>query len=374
MSKSINWTSDFNITGGYDYNTFNYKTTPFFKNAKIYYGNSTPPRSYNNPPGTDKNPFSLGVVVDPLGGTTGSVDESMLENGFKDSYALGRADGTKSQVNYAIVTDNEFNLINVSNSDFNIIKTMSGVQALYNNQNTSYKNNTSVDYQRGFYGVFNGYYQGFLDAVKQRTQGSPNANALLKWNQTYYELCNTSNTTTATLCSNMKNKYNNLTIDQLNAIPSTQIEKDISIFQKQYNDISANTPPPTNYTLDQYLKNLSSLYKAVKTQNDTTHKEIHNNINEFSADDQKVFYQNQQILSTSYLNIVLLIIYYLLFVAASYFIIAVDTHMDNRGKGLTILFFLLYPFLVNPICIYLYNIFIYWFAISNINIYSGVNY
>jgi uncharacterized membrane protein (DUF106 family) len=397
MADSGNWSTPFTTTiagtnnGIYDFTNFDVTKTPFYQNAKNYYAD--PP---STAPGSNKKTFTnrnnsktinLAFIEDPVKSASqgGIANETAFKNGFTSGYLLGYNDGVSSTAQYVIVMENTFNLVDATNNPTNanavVIKYMYDIKDLCDNPNMNYTTMDTYndrDFKRGFYGIFNGYFQGFLDGVHSNSSGT---------NKDFARLSNLKDTICGTpgatsLCNSITTTWQGY-ISGSTPMPTTSnpsdpksIQSQITSFQTQLNTITGtnlSSMQKTDYAA-LYLETLSKLYKAVKSQNDTTLKELQSNLDVFSADDQKVYYQTQQLMSTSYLNMILLVLYYLLFLVVTYFIVYVDTKMDRRGKWLLVLFFLLYPFLVNPICIYLYEAFLYFYALTNVNVYSPGTY
>jgi len=411
MVDSTSWSTQFNAKGGrgYDNKTFQMENTPFYNCGLQYYSKNAEqrPTSFTNPkpkPGTSPPPMSFSTrVIDPTNSDTAgdvNADVTNYKNGFTTAYWLGFAYGASNPLTYVYISETAFNLIDKTdgaktkdNGEQNLVASMMNIKDVYLNRGFTFSSEsviTNVNFQRGFYGVFNGYFQGVIDAVNAKTNGDPKFKDLsdLMALRDYYckqaELCKSrGEDKDPKTSSNTQQLYDTCEYDismckYLSGVvdknsPPNDITDDLAGIVKNTRKTGKDGIDTTDYAAA-YLDALFKLYKAVKTQNDTTLKTIQSNIDVFSSDDQKIFYQTQQILSTSYLNIALLVIYYLLFPIVVYMIFYVDTKMDKRGRYLLALFFLTYPFVINPICIYLYYAFMYFYAVSNTNVYSPGTY
>jgi hypothetical protein len=382
-SDSANWATSFNDANThtyYDFTTFDMTQTPFYRCAMNYYGNNQSSTvAIKNPFKGNAPTINLPLVQDPIRSVNGGGinRNDYYTNGFSASYHLGYNAGTTSKATAVVVTDNTFDLMDMTNNaNPKLLVHMADVKNIYDNKKMPFSKDgyDNKDYQRGFFGIFNGYFQGYLDGVNMRLKGSQSGMDYSKLLGFQTTVCNQY--PGSQLCNSIRGTVGGYNINNLPS--STVLQTTLKQYQTQLNNgyIYGNGTSGRN-TQDYnalYLQTLSKLYKAVKTQNDTTLKEIQSNLDVFSADDQKVYYQTQQLSSTSYVNIALLILYYILFVVATYFIVYVDTKMDKQGKWLLVLFFLLYPFLVNPICLYLYDAFMYFYALTNVNVYSPGTY
>ena len=164
----------------------------------------------------------------------------------------------------------------------------------------------------------------------------------------------------------MCNELSSILKDYQNGIKTANLSDALANARNQSSNISSEQSCDNS----NYLATMGLLYKAVKSQNDTMLKEINVNLDIFSTDDQKVYYQSQQIQTLKKINMIFLVIYYLLFLVVVYFIFYVDQKMTlNTKRGLTA-FFLLYPWIMNPIVLFLYRWYFYFYALINGQTYS----
>jgi hypothetical protein len=108
---------------------------------------------------------------------------------------------------------------------------------------------------------------------------------------------------------------------------------------------------------------IQELYNSVKWQNDMIQTQESVYKKEFSSDNQKVKYLVADISYFTYINFILWVIYYILCLGVIY----VTIYGKDRGysrwiKGLIIIAFLVYPFLIITIELGLYSLFSFLYS------------
>jgi hypothetical protein len=400
MADSSNWATPFNSNGTYDFSHFDVTKCPFYNCCTTYYNSGANGRqtAYSN------NGSSITLsssIVDPTSsGTIGIKTKDNLVNGFTTSYLLGYNKGITSNSTYVYITENAFNLINKTDGTTttwegaqDIIASMQNIKTLYENNGMKYTNQSvyqDVDFQRGFYGVFNGYFQGYLDAVHYKSKGTSAAQQafsnLLALKDKFCRItadCTSNPPTTdkgkkyckiaKEQCDLLTKQLNGYNVNDKNNLPAPAAMSSMTASANAALNVIQNNTDTTDYS-KLYGETLAKLYLAVKSQNDTVLNEINNNIDVFSADDQKVYYQQMQIQRLSYTNIVLLIVYYVFFLITLYFIFGIDTKMEKWIKWITVIFLGIYPFIINTLFIWMYDAWLYFYSLINTNVYAKTQY
>ncbi len=98
------------------------------------------------------------------------------------------------------------------------------------------------------------------------------------------------------------------------------------------------------------------LYNSVKTQNAQIEYELAKMRDEYSTDGQRVKYVESEINGWSSINYILWFVYYIAFIFVSYYLYENEEYTGNR-KWIYWFMFLLYPFLIISIEIFIYNLF-----------------
>jgi hypothetical protein len=111
-----------------------------------------------------------------------------------------------------------------------------------------------------------------------------------------------------------------------------------------------------------------NFYNSIVNQNKQLDAEIQNYKNNYSTDDQKVFYQSQQVDYLNLFNSYLFIIYYALFLVLCYFLYYSKTLSKYMRIGMVILI-TLYPFIIMTIEKNIFVVLMYIFAVINGNAY-----
>ena len=117
------------------------------------------------------------------------------------------------------------------------------------------------------------------------------------------------------------------------------------------------------------------LYNSVKNQNDVLTIEKTKLRDMYSTDDQKVYYQANELYYVSYINTFLITIYYILALAAIYLLFKGNiSNFSTSTKAFITLGFLSFPYIVGPIEFYVYSFLSYIYALINGNVYIKSNY
>jgi hypothetical protein len=109
-----------------------------------------------------------------------------------------------------------------------------------------------------------------------------------------------------------------------------------------------------------------NLFNEIFNENLLLKNEI-NNIN--TTDDRKVIYEIEQKNWFQSINIYLLLFYFFLVIILSYIII--NKNKSIYSKTFILSFFILFPFLINPIELFFYNIYIYILTFIKLKVYPG---
>ena len=104
--------------------------------------------------------------------------------------------------------------------------------------------------------------------------------------------------------------------------------------------------------------NYTELYHTVAKENDSIDKTVKYMEETYSTDNQKVLYTNKQVEWIQLLNIYLIVFYFILFITLSILLFKNNKH-SNLKKGIFILLFLLFPFVIISIELFFYNIYNY---------------
>jgi len=98
------------------------------------------------------------------------------------------------------------------------------------------------------------------------------------------------------------------------------------------------------------------LYNSVKSQNAQIEVELAKMRDEYSTDAQRVKYIESEITGWVSINYMLWFVYYIAFIFVSYYLYE-NQDYPNNSKWLYWSMFLLYPFLITTIEIFIYNLF-----------------
>jgi archaellum component FlaC len=111
------------------------------------------------------------------------------------------------------------------------------------------------------------------------------------------------------------------------------------------------------------------LYDNVIGQNNKLYREYEERKVSFSSDDQKVYYQGQQVDSLKVKNGYFMIFYFLLWFALIYVLFGMANETSQPVKTAILIVFLLYPFLISFVEIKLFELLRYLWSMLNGNVY-----
>jgi len=153
-----------------------------------------------------------------------------------------------------------------------------------------------------------------------------------------------------------------------------QLEVAYQTLITDYTTLSSNyTSLNTDYdTAIDNEKNMQiELYKNIMNQNMGLEKESDKLRGQHTADFQKVIYQSDQNTSLNGMTNILWIIYYTIVFFLLCILIFIEKTMTVSMKLLIIVICCLYPYVINVIEMYLYEVYDYLYSIININAYTN---
>ena len=167
----------------------------------------------------------------------------------------------------------------------------------------------------------------------------------------------------------LKNEqYNKLLNDYNIQLKDKKASMDYLTIKEHFSTIEGLSPAETEAVVE-INSNLDwNFYNSIVNQNKQLDTEIQNYKNNYSTDDQKVFYQSQQVDYLNLFNSYLFIIYYSLLVVLCYFLYYSKTLSKYMRIGMVILI-TLYPFIIMTIEKNIFVILMYIFAVINGNAY-----
>jgi type IV secretory pathway TrbL component len=111
-----------------------------------------------------------------------------------------------------------------------------------------------------------------------------------------------------------------------------------------------------------------NLFNQVFNDNLLLQKEI-DSIN--TTDDRKVIYEIEQKKWFQSINIYFLILYFFLVIILCYVLISVNKKKSNKLKIIIISSFFLFPFIINSIELFFYNVYVYILTFIKLQVYPG---
>ena len=109
----------------------------------------------------------------------------------------------------------------------------------------------------------------------------------------------------------------------------------------------------------------SDIYNSLKNQNEKLVTVLQNEADVYSSDDQKVLYQTNQTDNLYYINLVFIYVYFALLIVVGYILIFNMNAFSIYMRVFIAALFILYPFIIQPIEYFLYNIYNYIYSIIN---------
>jgi len=109
-------------------------------------------------------------------------------------------------------------------------------------------------------------------------------------------------------------------------------------------------------------------YNAVVAQNIQIQTQLDNLVSIYSIDDKQSYYKGQSVTLMSTLYYYLFILYYIVAVVSLYYIY--KSSKNNYIKAGLILYIFVYPYIVNPILYYMYDVLLYLYSIITATIYQ----
>jgi hypothetical protein len=163
-------------------------------------------------------------------------------------------------------------------------------------------------------------------------------------------------------------EYNKLLNDYNIQLKDKQGAMDYLSIKEHFSTIEGLTPAESEAVVEITGNLDKNFYNSIVNQNKQLDAEIQNYKNNYSTDDQKVFYQSQQVDYLNLFNSYLFIIYYALFLVLCYFLYYSKTLSKYMRIGMVILI-LLYPFIIMTVEKNIFVVLMYIFAVINGNAY-----
>lgn len=163
-------------------------------------------------------------------------------------------------------------------------------------------------------------------------------------------------------------EYNKLLNDYNIQLKDKQGAMDYLSINEHFSTIEGLTPAESEAVVGITGNLDKNFYNSIVNQNKQLDAEIQNYKNNYSTDDQKVFYQSQQVDYLNLFNSYLFIIYYALLVVLCYFLYYSKTLSKYMRIGMVILI-TLYPFIIMTIEKNIFVVLMYIFAVINGNAY-----
>lgn len=117
--------------------------------------------------------------------------------------------------------------------------------------------------------------------------------------------------------------------------------------------------------LKEGLTDNNLIYDSLKAQNKKLVTVLQNEADVYSSDDQKVLYQTNQTDNLYYINLVFIYVYFALLIVVGYILIFNMNAFSIYMRVFIAALFILYPFIIQPIEYFLYNIYNYIYSIIN---------
>ena len=163
-------------------------------------------------------------------------------------------------------------------------------------------------------------------------------------------------------------EYNKLLNDYNIQMKDKQASTDYLTINEHFSSIEGLTDPQSNAVV-QLTGNLDrNFYNSIVNQNNQLDAEMQRYKNNYSTDEQKVYYQSQQVFYLNYFNSFLFIIYYALLLILCYFLYYSKTLSKYMRTGMVV-GLTLFPFFIMMIEKIAFSILMYIFAVINGNAY-----
>ena len=172
--------------------------------------------------------------------------------------------------------------------------------------------------------------------------------------------------------NNIQIEENNIQMEQDNIQmeQNIQMENDLTQIQKYNNNIVDDIMISNPYQTIQAEKN--DILQMILDQNRLLEQK-NQNINENqTTDNQKNYYMNQNLVYYANVNSYLFILYFLLIIIISYITIY-SIRMNNYMKIATIVGFILFPFVIYDIEVWVFRILRYFYYIANGKVYTHID-
>lgn len=163
-------------------------------------------------------------------------------------------------------------------------------------------------------------------------------------------------------------QYNKLLNDYNIQMKDKQASTDYLTINEHFSSIEGLTPAETDAVV-QLTGNLDrNFYNSIVNQNKQLDAEMQRYKNNYSTDEQKVYYQSQQVFYLNYFNSFLFIIYYALLLILCYFLYYSKTLSKYMRIGMVV-GLTLFPFFIMMFEKIAFSILMYIFAVINGNAY-----
>jgi VIT1/CCC1 family predicted Fe2+/Mn2+ transporter len=124
------------------------------------------------------------------------------------------------------------------------------------------------------------------------------------------------------------------------------------------------------YIMSDEIVKYFSLFTTVSNENDTLIANIKNLNDYYSTDDQKVIYEEQQKQWFDAINLYLYFIFYALLIIFAVYFILKNTKYTILSKFIILICLLIFPFIIAPIEIVIYNFIIYIWSFLKLRSYN----
>lgn len=119
-------------------------------------------------------------------------------------------------------------------------------------------------------------------------------------------------------------------------------------------------------------KDWTAIYENTSIQNKSIESEIHNLLDDRTIDDQKIYYQVEEIRIIIAINTYLFYIYYLFVILVCYVVIFRQKYVNKYARAAIIIGFIIYPFVIGYLERFLYHNYKYIAAYYNGEVYHKI--
>lgn len=116
----------------------------------------------------------------------------------------------------------------------------------------------------------------------------------------------------------------------------------------------------------------TAIYESTSIQNKSIESEIHDLLDDHTIDNQKIYYQAEEIRTIVDINTYLFYIYYLFVILVCYVVIFRQKYVNKYARAAIIIGFIIYPFVIGYVERLLYNNYKYIAAYYNGEVYHTI--